>query len=128
MFNSITPKKIFLLDGIGALVSAFFLGIVLVYFESFVGMPMNTLYLLAGLAVIFFIYSISCFLFFPEKWRPFLIIIAIVNTLYSILTMALMIYYFQQLTWLGLSYFVLEILILLFIIQLEIKIVMKKGN
>ena len=35
---SSSPKKIFLLDGLGAALSAFFLGVILVRFETFFGM------------------------------------------------------------------------------------------
>jgi hypothetical protein len=48
----LTPnsKKIFLIDGIGALLSAVFLGVILVKFEESFRMPRTILYLLSSVA------------------------------------------------------------------------------
>ena len=40
---NLTPKKLFLIDGIGAVLSAFLLGVVLVKLQSLIGMPTNHL-------------------------------------------------------------------------------------
>ena len=58
---SFTKHTLFLMDGIGALVSALMLGFVLphpMYFDL-IGMPVVTLNGLAGLAVIFAGYSLT---------------------------------------------------------------------
>jgi hypothetical protein len=42
------PKTLFLIDAIGAVLSTVLLGIVLVAFEKYIGMPTNVLYALAA--------------------------------------------------------------------------------
>lgn len=58
IINKITsnPKMIFIIDGFGAVISAFLLGVILVMFEDTFGMPRQTLYLLALIAVGFAFY------------------------------------------------------------------------
>ena len=119
--NKIKPKQLFLIDGLGAFVSAFLLGIILVNFESFFGMPREVLYPLAIIPCVFAVYSFFCFFRIPEKWRSFLKIIAIANLLYCCLTMSLVIYFYSELTVLGLLYFVLELAIILFLVFIELK-------
>jgi len=41
------PHRLLLIDGVGAVVSIFFLGFVLVRLNDLVGIPINTLYILA---------------------------------------------------------------------------------
>jgi hypothetical protein len=57
--NKISPKNLFLLDSLGALLSAILLGVILVSFENAFGMPQKTLYTLSYTAIIFSIYSLS---------------------------------------------------------------------
>ncbi|MEM7297675.1 MAG: hypothetical protein AAF391_05350, partial [Bacteroidota bacterium] len=66
--KSINHKTIFLIDGVGACVSSFFLGYILVAFQSFIGMPVNVLYLLAGLALLFALYSLTKHFVQPQRW------------------------------------------------------------
>lgn len=113
------PKQIFLIDGFGALASAFSLGIVLVIFENHFGMPRNVLYILAAVACLFAIYSFSCALRMPKKWQPFLKAIALANFIYCCATLFLLFYFYQHLTVLGITYFVLEIMVILILIKIE---------
>ena len=52
------PKKLFLIDGLGAILSAFLLGYVLVKLERVFGIPSKTLYFLATLPMFFVIYDL----------------------------------------------------------------------
>lgn len=114
------PKHLFLIDGIGALISGFFLGVALVQLESYIGMPASMLYVLAGIALIFAAYSLSCYALTPNKWFTYLKAIAIANTMYCFLTMGLVIYFYNQLMLLGLMYFLLEITIIILIVRMEV--------
>lgn len=116
------PKKVFLIDAIGALISAFFLGIILVQFNSQIGMPIKTLYILAVLPCFFTVYSFSCYFFLKRNWRPFLRGIAIANSMYCFSTIGLMIFHFQELSGLGLFYFIAELIALLVLIRFEFKV------
>jgi hypothetical protein len=95
------PKKLFLIDGFGALISAFLLGVVLVQFESTFGMPRKELYILSLLAVGFAIYSFTCSWKLPPNWQVYLKTIAVVNSLYCCLTLGLMFYHGETITTLG---------------------------
>ncbi len=106
-----SPKNFFLIDGLGAIVSAIMLGVVLVRFEEFFGMPAAVLYGLAGAAAVFAVYSFSCHFFFMEKWQPFLRLIGTVNLLYCGLTLGMVIYWQEPLTAWGIAYFVGEMAI-----------------
>lgn len=116
------PKKLFLIDGCGAIISAFSLGVILVNLESIFGMPKEVLYWLALIAIIFAIYSFSCSLKLPKNWQSFLKAIAIANLLYCCVTLSAVIYYQQQLTILGLLYFFGEMIIIIFLARVELKV------
>lgn len=117
-----SPKNIFLLDSIGAFLTAFLLGFVLAKFQSIVGMPQKTLYFLSALAFVFAIYSLSCYCFVSNKQNNFLRVIIIANILYCCLTTGLIFYNFQTLTVLGLIYFILEIIVIVCLVFIEEKV------
>lgn len=118
---TIHPKRLFLIDGCGALLSALLLGVVLVQFEEIIGMPRNILYILAALAGAFAIYSFSCSFLLAENWRPFMRGIAVINLSYCCLTAVLLFVFHHDLTALGMTYFVLEIMIVVALATIEWK-------
>lgn len=118
--RNVTPKQLFLIDALGALVSAIMLGLVLTRFEATFGMPQEELRVLALLASIFFLYSFSCYLRTPANWRPFLRGIAIVNLLYCGLTIGLMVRLHDHITVLGYVYFVSEVMIIVVLARIEL--------
>ncbi len=113
------PKRLFLIDGLGAFLTAFMLGVVLSNFESSFGMPLKTLDFLSFLAGIFCLYSFCCYFFVSGNWRPFLKAIAVANTLYCCITLGLVFYYYQNLTLLGIVYFLGEIGIVMGLVVVE---------
>lgn len=123
--KSLNPKVFFLIDAIGAVISAVMLGYVLVSYQEYIGMPVKTLSFLASIAKIFALYGFICSLFTPKNWQQNLRWIAIANTLYCILTLILTIYHFSSLTLLGLSYFLLEMMIILILVRFEFRVSMK---
>ena len=129
MLTKITsnPKHIFLLDCLGALLSAFLLGVALPSFQPIFGMPSKVLYGLAALAGLFAIYSFWNYRWFKENWRPYLRGIAIVNLLYCGLTAALVIYFRQELTRWGLLYFLQEMVVIIALVMLEFKTITRKN-
>lgn len=118
----ISPKRLFLLDSIGALISAFMLGFVLVRFDDLIGMPIGILHLLAFLACILCIFSFLCFIFAGERWRLFMRIIGFANIAYSCLTVGLIFYHFSSLRLLEILYFGLELLLVLLLVKLELRV------
>ncbi len=119
------PHKLFLLDGLGAVVSALSLGLLLPYFNEYVGIPRQTLYTLAVPAVFFALYSLSCYFAKVERWRLFLRGIAVANLLYCCVTIVLMLSHFITLTGWGLTYFTGEVFIILIIVYWELRTVGK---
>jgi len=115
------PKRVFLIDAFGALLSAILLIGILAPLEHYFGMPKMTLYLLAGIAFCLFIYSISCNRFIKSNWKPFLIIVIISNIIYSLISLALITTYSEKLTELGWIYFMLEFIIIGIIVIVEFK-------
>lgn len=115
-------KMLFLIDLLGALFSAIAYGFVLTEYQEIFGFPRETLIVLSFLAFVYFIYSASCFWVNPKIWRSYLSIIAIANLLHCCLTSYFIILFFQQMNYLGVLYFVMEIIIVgaLAIIELRV--------
>ncbi|MEQ9468226.1 MAG: hypothetical protein RLN88_12485 [Ekhidna sp.] len=114
-------KTLFLIDAIGAMLSAVLLGIVLVQFQPMIGLPVHILRILAGIAALFMIYSFSCFMVNPTNAAVKLRTIAIANLLYCVITLVLMILFFDELTLYGLAYFIIEIMVIVFLAKHEFK-------
>lgn len=120
---SSNPKKLFIIDSLGALVTAILIGIVLRMLEDIFGMPEKALNVLGAIAVGFFIYSMSCYFFVAKNWRTYLKLIASANLLYCCLSIAYVIYFYSSLTILGWIYFIVEIVIVGGLVWVELKTV-----
>ena len=120
------PKNIFLLDGFGALLTAFLLFVVLRTFNNFFGLSKNTLEYLSSIALVFSIYSFLFFFLITSNWKPYLKIICIGNILYCILSFGIILYYYQSISAFGIAYFLGEIIVICGIIFLEIRILKNK--
>jgi hypothetical protein len=103
------PKQLFLLDGIGGMISAFMLYVVL---KDFSGMPPRVLNQLAAIALFCGIYSLSCFAFVKSQWKNFMTFIAVFNGCYCVLTLIIVVIHFTVLEPLGSIYFIGEIAII----------------
>ena len=119
MLSNLSFKQVILIDGIGALVTALLLSLVLAQFEAVFGMPKQTLSILAAIACCFAIYSWFGYFFVDLNWRPYLKGIALANILYCLTTLVLVIYLYQSLTWLGVAYFLGEMGIILTLVYVE---------
>lgn len=113
------PGRIFLIDGCGAILSATCLGIIIPMFQELFGMPLQILHVLALIALVFAIYSITCYFLSVQNWKIFLKIIMTANALYCLFTAVLVVYYFPVVTLLGLTYFVMEMIVICLVIWLE---------
>lgn len=125
---AITPKKLFLIDSLGALLTAFLLFFVLKRFDDYFGMPKHILNYLSVIAFAFFLYSFTCHIFLKRNWKTFLKIIITANLLYTFLTFSLVIYHLKILTLLGIIYFILEIIIVLVLVSFEIRTLRAKTE
>lgn len=117
----IKPKTLFLIDSVGAIITAFTLFVILRTLHDYIGMPPHVLTYLSILAVMFCLYSLMCYKFLTDNWSPFLMTISVANLLYCCLTLALMIEHFQTLTKLGIAYFIVEIIVVCSLVIIEFK-------
>ncbi|QNA46626.1 hypothetical protein [Lacibacter sediminis] len=121
------PKTLFLVDGIGAFITAFLLFAVLRTFNEYVGLPATTLTYLSAVAAGFCIYSISCFFVVKENWQHYLRFISIANLLYCCVTIGLVVYHYPTVTMLGIAYFSGEIIVICALVSIELKALRKRN-
>jgi hypothetical protein len=124
----VNQKKLFLIDSLGALLSAFLLGVILVRFESSFGMPRNVLYFLSITACTMSIYSFMNYLLIKKNRKYYLKIIACTNLFYCCLTLGLTLYFNKELTTLGLIYFLSELVVIITLVIVELKSASKFIN
>jgi len=116
------PRRLFVVDGVGAIISAFLLGIVLVRLESIFGIPPFALYILAAIPIFFAIYDVYSHEQPIQRSGSFLIRIAIMNFSYCLLSLGMAIYHSGSLTFLGWGYILIEIFIVCTIGFIELKV------
>lgn len=112
-------KNLFLLDAFGAFISALMSGLVLVNLQSYIGMPIFVLQTLALFACVFTIYSFTCYFLNSQHSKTLLKIIGLANLAYCLLSIILMVYFYQVITVLGFTYFILEKIIILLLVFYE---------
>ena len=117
------PNNLFLIDGFGALTSAFLLGIILPNFVTFFGMPRSALYVLTIFPVVFMLYDILCYFWANKKWQPFLRMIAIANLGYCLLSVGYLWIHYQDLTIWGWLYFGGELIIVIGLAMIELWVI-----
>lgn len=122
------PRKLFLVDGLGALVTACVLMLIRVKFAGAFGMPGSILIGLSGVAFVYAVYSLCCSFFVRKSWWNYLKVIIAANVLYCCVTSGLIIYYFQKLTVLGLFYFLGEVAIIAGLVRIELMALHKFVN
>ena len=124
------PKTLFLIDSVGAILTAFMLFVIMQQLNEYIGMPKTVLIYLSFIAICFCIYSAACFLFLKECWTPFIRLIGVANLLYCGLTIGLLIKYYSLLTIFGTIYFLIEIVIIcgLCYVELYVATEIKKSD
>lgn len=121
----LNPQKLFLIDGLGAILSAFLLGVVLIRFEQVFGIPSKTLYFLAIIPIFFAIYDLYCYRKKHQKVGLLLKGIAILNLIYCLISVALINHHLNTITIFGCIYFLIEIIIVLILMSIEFKVAKK---
>lgn len=115
------PKKLFLIDGFGAILSAFLLGVVLVKFEEIFGIPSSILYPLATIPIFYAAYDFYCYRKRHQKTGLLLKGIAFLNLIYCCISLGMVFYHFGTITNLGRIYILIEIIIVLFLAIIEFR-------
>ena len=121
-------KTLFLIDSMGAFMTAFSLFLIVRPFNEYFGMPKNELTYLSVIAVCFCTYSAACFLFLKGGFIPFLRFIGVANLIYCALTIGLLIKYYPLLTIIGTAYFLIEIVIICVLSYIELNVVTRNNE
>jgi hypothetical protein len=119
---TINPKKLFIVDALGAFVTACSLLIFIQQFNQYVGLPKTALTFLSSIAISYCACSTACCLFLKNRWTIFLIVIGIANLLYCIVTLGILIKYYQVTTIIGALYFWGEVVIICTLSYVEITV------
>ena len=117
----LNPKKLFLIDGCGAFLSAFFLGFVLIKLEELFGIPSSVLYFLATIPIFLVIYDVYCYRR-HLKIELLLKVIAVLNLVYCCISIGLISYYFNTIKILGWTYIIVEIILISFLAMIEFRV------
>jgi hypothetical protein len=115
-------RNIFLLDGLGALLTASLTGLLLPAIQRYIGIPIPTLWCLALIASAFSLYSLACHFFLQTKRPVFLKVIMTANLLYCILIASLLIHHLATLKPLGIAYIIGEIMVILLVLYVESRV------
>ena len=118
---SLNDRNIFLLDGIGAAMSAAATGIMLPLFSDQIGMPTLQLQLLGLIGLVLVGYSLNCYFVIKRTTSRMLLAIIVANSIYAALAVFIA-FRVSTLTTLGQAYFFTEALIIGGIILLETRI------
>lgn len=121
----LNPQKLFLIDGVGAILSAFLVGVVLTKFERIFGIPPETLYFLAVIPLFFALYDLYGYQSKNQKIGLLLKGIATLNLIYCLISIGLIIHHFDTITVLGWIYILIEIIIVLILAIIEFKVGIK---
>jgi hypothetical protein len=113
------PRLVLLVDGIGAIASASFLGVILPALEGWIGMPRRVLLILALIALAYGAGSIAWYYLQHSQWRRWLRAIILLNLAYCGLTAALVVWFWSRLTVAGVAYFLIEIIVIGALVALE---------
>lgn len=116
------PKKIFLLDGLGAMLSTALLYFLLMPNTAWIGLSVTQINALVIGSLCLVGYDlIARIVYTPE--RGWLIrVLALLNTLYCITTLSVLILHYSSITILGWAYFLGEVAIVGVLVYLEWKI------
>jgi hypothetical protein len=126
-FGINNPRKLFLVDGLGAIVSAVLLGVVLVEFDQIFGIPKPVLYFLAILPCLFAVYDFYCLVTKQLRFAALLKAIAIMNICYSCLSIGLAIYHYKAITGFGWIFIILENVTVIALANLEFRVAKELG-
>lgn len=119
---ALKPYQIILVDGIGACLSAMFLFLLLVPLQPYFGLPVDQLYVLGIIAACLMVFSLSCYFLKPLNRSLFLRAVIIANSVYACITSATLFINSDQLTTWGFLYFIGEIIVLVILVNIEIKV------
>lgn len=124
----LNPRKIFLIDAIGALISALLLFLVVGRLQPSFGISYDTIFSLAIIACNYFFFSLYCYLFLYKKPFRYLKMITLLNGLYSVFILVLFYHEFNTLAPLGKVYMIGDAAIVFAIATAEYMYIRKRAS
>lgn len=112
------PKSIFLLDAVGAFTSLLSLLFFIFLTDELDAIP-NRIKIGLSLLICVFIACGIAFYYLAKSIANLLPIVIAYNILYAIITFFLLLIYFDKIKWIGKSYLIIEILILIGVVVFE---------
>src|SRR5688572_422995 len=122
------PKTLFMVDCVGALLSASLLTLVVAEHQQIFGIPRNTVYLLAMFPCLFAVYDLNCIASNRLNVVPFLKAIAIMNVCYCIFSLIVSLNRYSELTILGWIFILAEITIVSILAKFEFDVAKMLGK
>jgi hypothetical protein len=116
------PSRLFLLDGIGATLSAALLLLLHFVFQVTNGLPPLIVYALVAAALFLSAYSLTCSWLLRRCHARYLRVIALLNGTYLLTVCILLVLYCSRLHPILIICFILESVVLGFLIYLELKV------
>lgn len=124
--DRISSAYVFLIDGLGALLTAVSIHLLATFFLDWVGLPAEVLRILTLVVLMMAVYSFFCHLIVKGNKRKWLLVIIVANLLYVLATAVLLIIYHDRLKLPGLIYFLSEFVVVFVLVRWEAKIAI--GN
>ncbi len=122
------PQYIFLFDSIGAFTTALLLFSIGFIFPTLFGLPQYIHFVLAAIALLFCLFSYSCFYRQPVNWKPYLKAIMLANVLYCVLTAVLIFSFRSSISLWGILYFGGELIVILSLVYFEYMVLTKRTS
>lgn len=116
------PHFIFLIDGIGASITALALLLILPHLPEVFTMPVNILYFLGTIALLFAAYSLGNYFAKLSKVKLLISIIAFANLAYCLFSVFIMLQLGDRLSSMDVVYFVGEVMIISALAIFELKV------
>ena len=125
---TLSSKRLFLIDAVGALFSSIMLGLVLTRFQNIFGIPVSILKILAIIPIGFIVFDIFSFYAHHSRTSIDLKTIAMLNCLYCLLSLILTFTHRDQILVMGWLYILSEIIIVLYLARIEYRAALKLKN
>lgn len=114
-----SPRKVFFIDAIGAIISALSLYVLVLPLNVYFGVPEQIILILGSVSAMFIGFSGLCMHFARNHDVIKLKIIIMGNLFYGVLTAALIARNLTEVTGLGIAYFVAEYSVIIALVMLE---------
>jgi hypothetical protein len=116
------PKYIFVLDGVGALLSLLGLLLLFLFFQKEVGFSTGVFGVLLVAAMLLAAFDFFCYFKIEPPYQRHMLMLAMGNIAYIIFTAVGLFYHAQQVSVFAWSYFLLELVILMALVVLELQV------